>query len=155
MVKSLGCSGFMWLFVLMQANLTNEFMHSYDKHLVPGGTQGQSCSFLLPLHLWLCNHGNLLASNSCSSPKYTDLSSLTPLQRCCWTQAGPGARLPRARPCASWRSLTRHFRSWCGAMFARLSSVPPARPAGTRTRTARRTFPSPRFYLERAGTVAC
>lgn len=81
------------------------------------------------------------------------LISHPPLQRCCWTQAGPGARPPRARPCASWRSLTRRFHSWCGAAFAHLSSVPPARPAGTRTKTARRTFPSPRFYLEKAGTV--
>lgn len=46
-------------------------------------------------------------TSAVSNLKYTltetasDLTFLTPLQRCCWTQAGPGARPPRARPCAS------------------------------------------------------
>lgn len=140
-----------WLITLIITYLTNKYMQKYDKHLIVTRIPpGQMRPVSDVVTMVTCQPKLAL-----SSLKYTltetVIFSRSSQQRCCWIHAGPGARLPRARQCASWKSLTRHFRSWCGAASAHTSFVPPARPPGTRTKTARRTFPWPPFYLERAG----
>lgn len=86
--------------------------------------------------------------------KYTHtLLFCSPLQRCCWTRAGHGARHLRARLCASWRRWTPPSRSWYAVVTACWNSVLPARPAGTQARSVRKTRPSLPFCLARTGTT--